>query len=172
MVVCARSASGSALVLLLALGIRRDRPAAKVEARYATAPSKFLAVDGMRVHYRDRGAGPAVVLLHGSSSSLFNALSDLAAFVEHFVAALGLDHFSLAGNSMGGGVAWHYALAHPEKLERRAARARHPGGEAGDAGGAGSRADGGGPGAQCGAGDRFPALRLGENVDLDPVTPP
>ena len=30
---------------------------------------------------------------------------------------LGLDRFSLAGNSMGGGVAWRYALIHPEKIE-------------------------------------------------------
>ena len=37
------------------------------------------------------------------------SLSEMAAFV---------DHFSLAGNSMGGGVAWHYALAHPEKLDK------------------------------------------------------
>lgn len=139
------------LALLLALGIRFDRAPAELEAKYAAPPSKFLAVDGMRVHYRDRGAGPAVVLLHGSSSSLFTwegwaeALSaehrvvsldlpghgltgpdpqgrysfvEQAEFLDHFVAALGLDHFSLAGNSMGGGVAWHYALAHPEKLDR------------------------------------------------------
>ena len=30
---------------------------------------------------------------------------------------LGIDRFSLAGNSMGGGVAWRYALIHPEKIE-------------------------------------------------------
>ena len=30
---------------------------------------------------------------------------------------LGVDKFSLAGNSMGGGVAWRYALTHPEKIE-------------------------------------------------------
>jgi pimeloyl-ACP methyl ester carboxylesterase len=46
------------------------------------------------------------------------SLSEMAAFVDHFASALGLDHFSLAGNSMGGGVAWHYALAHPEKLDK------------------------------------------------------
>jgi pimeloyl-ACP methyl ester carboxylesterase len=140
-----------AIAVLLALGVRRDRPAAELEARYASPPSRFIAVDGMRVHYRDRGAGPAIVLLHGSSSSLFTwegwadalspehrvvsldlpghgltgpdpagrySLSDMAAFVDHFASALGLEHFSLAGNSMGGGVAWHYALAHPEKLDR------------------------------------------------------
>ena len=33
--------------------------------------------------------------------------------VERIRAKLGVDHVVLAGNSMGGGVAWHYALAHP-----------------------------------------------------------
>lgn len=30
---------------------------------------------------------------------------------------LGLDHFVLGGNSMGGWIAWRYALAHPEKVD-------------------------------------------------------
>ncbi len=33
--------------------------------------------------------------------------------VERIRANTGVDHIVLAGNSMGGGVAWHYALAHP-----------------------------------------------------------
>ncbi|WP_026046569.1 alpha/beta fold hydrolase [Sphingomonas sp. PAMC 26621] len=36
--------------------------------------------------------------------------------VERIRTKLGVDHIVLAGNSMGGGVAWHYALAHPEHL--------------------------------------------------------
>ncbi len=36
--------------------------------------------------------------------------------VERIRAKLGVDHIVLAGNSMGGGVAWHYALAHPEHV--------------------------------------------------------
>jgi esterase len=39
---------------------------------------------------------------------------DLAALVDH----LGLGRFSLVGHSMGGGVAFRYAAAHPERLER------------------------------------------------------
>lgn len=139
------------LLLLVALGLRCDRPKAEVEARRATPPSSFLTVDGLRVHYRDRGHGPAVVLLHGSNSSLFTwegwstALAaghrvvtldlpghgltgpdpqhryrpaEMAGFVDRFVVALGLERFALAGNSMGGGVAWRYALAHPDRVER------------------------------------------------------
>lgn len=37
--------------------------------------------------------------------------------VQAVVEARGIERFTLAGNSMGGGVAWNYALAHPEDLE-------------------------------------------------------
>lgn len=43
----------------------------------------------------------------------------MAAFVdtvERVRQKLGIERFVLAGNSMGGGVAWNYALAHPERL--------------------------------------------------------
>jgi pimeloyl-ACP methyl ester carboxylesterase len=139
------------LLLLLALGIRRDRPAKEVEARWAAPPSQFAAVDGMRVHYRDRGQGPAIVLLHGSNASLFTwegwvetlardhrvvtldlpghgltgpdpearySAQEMADFLDRFATALHLERFSLAGNSMGGGVALCYALAHPDKLDK------------------------------------------------------
>ena len=140
-----------ALAALAALGIRRDRPAAEVEARWARPPSKFVEVDGLRVHYRDRGGGPAVVLLHGSNSSLFTwegwagelardhrvvtldlpghgltgpdprqryTAAKMVDFVDRFAGALGLARFVIGGNSMGGGVAWRYALLHPDKVER------------------------------------------------------
>lgn len=38
------------------------------------------------------------------------------AVVDAVAGKLGLDPFVLAGNSMGGGVAWRYGLAHPEKV--------------------------------------------------------
>lgn len=37
-------------------------------------------------------------------------------FVEHFVDALKLQRFSLAGNSMGGAIAWSYAARHPARV--------------------------------------------------------
>jgi pimeloyl-ACP methyl ester carboxylesterase len=43
-----------------------------------------------------------------------------AAFVEivdQVATKLGADRFVIGGNSMGGGVAWHYALAHPEHTD-------------------------------------------------------
>lgn len=42
-----------------------------------------------------------------------------AAFVDTLdktLTKLGVDRFALAGNSMGGWIAWNYALAHPDKL--------------------------------------------------------
>ncbi|MBA3942713.1 MAG: alpha/beta hydrolase [Sphingopyxis sp.] len=37
--------------------------------------------------------------------------------VDVVAAKLGLDHFILGGNSMGGWVAWRYALAHPDRVD-------------------------------------------------------
>jgi pimeloyl-ACP methyl ester carboxylesterase len=62
----------SAVVLLLLLGalVYRDIPTAELEAKYATPASKYLEVDGVRVHYRDEGTGPAVMLIHAHFASL------------------------------------------------------------------------------------------------------
>jgi pimeloyl-ACP methyl ester carboxylesterase len=138
------------LAVILALLARRDRPAADVEARHAQAPSRFVDVDGVRTHVRDRGQGPVVLLLHGSNASLFTwegwaadlsrdhrvitvdlpghgltgpdprgrySASEMAEFVEQLTRALDLGRFVLGGNSMGGSVAWHYAVLHPERLD-------------------------------------------------------
>ena len=37
-------------------------------------------------------------------------------FLEHFVARVGVPQFVLAGNSLGGAIAWKYALSHPERV--------------------------------------------------------
>jgi pimeloyl-ACP methyl ester carboxylesterase len=36
--------------------------------------------------------------------------------VDHFTTRLGLDHFALAGNSLGGQIAWRFAVRHPEAV--------------------------------------------------------
>jgi pimeloyl-ACP methyl ester carboxylesterase len=142
-----------ALLALLAIGIvansRSDIPLETLKAHWATGSSRFIHVDGMDVHYRDEGTGPAIVLLHGTSSSLHTwdgwarelakdhrvLRMDLPAFgltgpspkgdytheayaefVEHFVARVGAAQFVLAGNSLGGAIAWKYALSHPERV--------------------------------------------------------
>ena len=40
----------------------------------------------------------------------------LADFVDRFAATLALPAFAVAGNSMGGGVAWQLAVRHPERI--------------------------------------------------------
>ena len=54
----------------VAAWIWRDIPGEKLEARYATPASQFAAIDGARIHYRDEGSGPAVVLIHANFASL------------------------------------------------------------------------------------------------------
>jgi pimeloyl-ACP methyl ester carboxylesterase len=41
----------------------------------------------------------------------------LADFVDEFAATLALPRFAVAGNSMGGGVAWRLAVRHPQRID-------------------------------------------------------
>jgi len=59
------------VAVLVALWIYRDIPAAVLEAKYATPPSKFVEVGGVRYHVRQEGQGPDVVLMHASFGNLF-----------------------------------------------------------------------------------------------------
>ena len=57
---------------------------------------------------------------HGLSRCLDVAETGVPQFVDvidHVTGALGIERFTLAGNSMGGHTAWNYALAHPDKLD-------------------------------------------------------
>lgn len=140
-----------AIAGLSAYSYRPDLSAKDVERRYATADSRFVAVDGVRVHYIDVGHGQPVVLVHGSNSSLFDwhgwinelrrdfrviALDlpghgltgpdplkrytyvEQARFVGDFARTIGLRRYNIAGNSMGGSVAWHLALMHPDHVTK------------------------------------------------------
>jgi pimeloyl-ACP methyl ester carboxylesterase len=70
------AALAALLVALLTAGVvaaRRgalDADPAEALARYGVAPSQFVEIDGTRLHYRDEGRGPVLVLLHGSRASL------------------------------------------------------------------------------------------------------
>jgi pimeloyl-ACP methyl ester carboxylesterase len=61
-----------ALAVSAAVMVRRDIPVEDLVARHAAAPSQFMELDGMRVHYRDEGdrEGTPLLLVHGTSSSL------------------------------------------------------------------------------------------------------
>lgn len=139
------------LVVLLLLGALayRDVPAVALEAKWATPPSKFIVLDGVRFHYRDSGQGPPIVLIHANYANLFmweawaHALEDRYRVIRldmtaygltgpdpggdysldrtvrqfgQFVDALGLTTFTLGGTSLGGTVAMHYTVAHPERV--------------------------------------------------------
>lgn len=58
------------LAVLVLSGVRPDVSAAEAEAELAPPPSRFVDVDGVRVHLRDEGSGPVLLLLHGTASSL------------------------------------------------------------------------------------------------------
>ncbi|WP_280377238.1 alpha/beta fold hydrolase [Nocardia wallacei] len=118
---------------------------------YIDADSRFTTVDGANIHYKRAGAGPPVLLLHGSGSSLHHfdkvaaALSssfdvirlDLPGFgltgprrdrdyrirtyvdtVAGFLDSLDVTEVSLVGNSLGGNIAWNFALDHPRRVQR------------------------------------------------------
>ncbi|MFG6441523.1 alpha/beta fold hydrolase [Roseateles sp. LKC17W] len=41
-----------------------------VLARFADADSRFIEVDGVKLHYKDQGSGPALLLVHGTMGDL------------------------------------------------------------------------------------------------------
>ncbi|MEY4765149.1 MAG: hypothetical protein RI907_1822 [Pseudomonadota bacterium] len=131
-----------------------DRPVDSLKARWAPAPSQFIAVDGMSVHVRDEGPRDdphPIVLLHGTSASLHTwdgwaeqlratrrvvrmdmpgfgltgpnpsgdyTLLGYVAFVDHVLGQLGVKQAVVAGNSLGGEIAWLMALHRPERVAR------------------------------------------------------
>ncbi|MDH3977834.1 MAG: alpha/beta hydrolase, partial [Gammaproteobacteria bacterium] len=145
---------GLLVVLTLSLGVAlyayRDIPAEVLEARYVNEASRFINIDGARIHYRDEGEGPAVLLLHANFGNLIGwdpwveALKDsyrvvrmdftshgltgpdptgdyslerTLALTEKFIDAMGLEHFSIGGTSIGGTVAIRYTSTHPDRID-------------------------------------------------------
>jgi pimeloyl-ACP methyl ester carboxylesterase len=53
----------------LALGFWNTSAAENLR-KYTTPQSRFMEMDGVRIHYQDEGSGPAIMLIHGSSESL------------------------------------------------------------------------------------------------------
>ncbi|MCC7258522.1 MAG: alpha/beta hydrolase [Gammaproteobacteria bacterium] len=84
------------VTLAAALWAYRDVPAARLEEKYASPAMRFLHIDGVRIHYRDEGSGPVVLLLHANFSSLLawdpwvEALADRYRVVRFDFPAFGL----------------------------------------------------------------------------------
>ena len=139
------------LVAFLLSLLRPDISDAELLPIYAPDPSRFLEVKGVRVHYRDEGRGPVLLLVHGTFSSLHTwegwtqklknrfrivrldipghgltghapgedyTIQGYISFLDAFANALHLNRFHLAGNSLGGLIAWNYTVAHPGKVDR------------------------------------------------------
>ncbi len=130
---------------------RADIPYETLATRYENSASRYVDLPGgVRMHYRDQGAGPTLLLIHGFSASLHTwepwveqlgdryrivtldlpghgltsapagyqpSMQGYAAIVEQFTQAQDIARFAIGGNSMGGHVAWEYALAHPERVD-------------------------------------------------------
>lgn len=128
------------------------RTIAPALAKYHNQASRFLEVDGRRVHYRDEGTGPTtLILLHGVMASLhtwdgwvealaphyrvlrvdlpgFGFSDDLppdryspehsAHLLEQLRRHFGLARMHIAGNSLGGLVAWYYAAQYPAHVDK------------------------------------------------------
>jgi len=54
--------------------------------------------------------------LTGPSPARDYSIAAYVDFLDHARARLGLDSLLLAGNSLGGDIAWHYAIAHPDRV--------------------------------------------------------
>ena len=107
-----------AVVVLLLIGavVYRDVPATEVEAKWATPPSKFVVIDGVRLHYRDEGSGPVVVLLHANYSSLFMWAPWVASLRDHYrVIRVDLPAHGLTGPEPNG----NYSLERIQALFER-----------------------------------------------------
>lgn len=88
-------------VFLTAAGVamfRRDLPVGELTRTYAGPASRYAAIEGMQVHYRDEGSGPPVVLLHGTFSSLHTWDGWVARLAGHRrVIRLDMPGFGLTG---------------------------------------------------------------------------
>ena len=92
----------------------RVLPLPQIIAKYADADSHFIEIDDVRLHYKDQGAGPAVLLIHGSSGDLgdFDGwMSTLLA--QHWrVVRIDLPGFGLSGPVPNG----NYSIDHMQSL--------------------------------------------------------
>lgn len=126
-------------------------PLDELRAKYENEHSRYVEVEGTRVHYRVEGQGPHLLLLHGVMAHLQTWDGWVERLSEHFTItridvpgfgltgpmhnrdytpetalrffeasrkALGIERFSIAGNSLGGFLSWYYASHHPERVEK------------------------------------------------------
>jgi len=104
------------VAFLVAAWVYRDIPAEELEARYTTPASRFLNVDGVRIHYRDEGSGPPLVLIHANFGSLLSWDSWVDALKDqHRVLRFDLTGHGLTGPDASG----DYSLERTVQLTER-----------------------------------------------------
>jgi 3-oxoadipate enol-lactonase len=132
------------LALLLSACATAHEPAATVPGG---TESRYLAVNGGRIYYEVAGQGPAIVFIHGgfgdrrmwdpqfstlarnyrvvrydhrgfgnssAPDSAYTATDDLVKLLDH----LAINKATVVGNSVGGGVALDFAVAHPQRVNK------------------------------------------------------
>lgn len=144
-----------ALVILVSLFFGyHDKSVEELKNQYAPAPSAFVDIEGMKVHYRDEGDpmdSVPLVLIHGTGSSLhtFDAWAEAlksqkrivrmdipafgltgpflnrdysidhyTTFLEEFLTKRGIKRCILAGNSLGGQIAWAFTVKYADRVEK------------------------------------------------------
>lgn len=140
---------GVLLIGLMAM-IRPDIPVEDLIPTYTDSTSAFIRIDGMDVHIRDEGSGPALLLIHGTFSSLHTwdewtsvlaqthrvVRLDLPGFgltgpqpqgdysnratlhlIDSLRTVLGIETWTIGGNSLGGRIALDYARHYPDRTD-------------------------------------------------------
>lgn len=80
------------------LFVTPDLPLDFIKNKYAGPPSKFMAINGMQVHYRDEGNGDVILLIHGTGSSLHTWEKWVQVLVKSYrVIRLDLPAYGLTG---------------------------------------------------------------------------
>lgn len=95
----------------------RTIPMPELYAKYGSPQSRFLEVDGMRIHYQVEGEGPPLLLLHGVLASLRTWDGWVARLRGHFsIVRIDLPGFGLTGPMINGDYTPDHAIGLFEKI--------------------------------------------------------
>jgi len=87
-----------ALIAFVGFNYNSGTPVEDLLEKYTYPDSNFISLDGMKVHYRVTGKGPALVLIHGVASSLHTWEGWHSELSNHFtVISLDVPGFGLTG---------------------------------------------------------------------------
>ena len=73
----------------------------QIELLYSDPDSRFVEVDGVRLHYKDEGSGPTILLIHGSAGDV----DDWDGWVEVLATRYRVVRFDIPGFGISGTIA-------------------------------------------------------------------